>query len=105
MAAQIRWTEKKIEQLQLEGYGAGIGADYKPWIEVTDFSSKGRSRRVASAKTGRVHHLFSDVEYGLFLAAEWSRSVVDIREQFPLDRGVTQTIAQQFDLAPKKWSS
>ena len=98
MAAPIKWTEKKIEQLQREGYGAGTGADYKPWLEITDFSSKGRSRRVASAKTGRVHHLFSDVEYRLFLAAEWSRSVLDIREQFPLDRGVTQTIAQQLKI-------
>ena len=31
-------------------------------------SSNGRSRRVWSNKTGRVHHLLSDVEYNLFLA-------------------------------------
>lgn len=99
MASHIKWTEKKIEQRQREGYGQGSGADYKPWIEVTDFSSKGRSRRVASAKTGRVHHLFSDVEYGLFIAAEWSRSVIDIREQYPLDREMTQTIAQQLKIS------
>lgn len=98
MAMRSKWTEKKIEQLQRDGYGVGSGAAYKPWIEVTDFSSRGRSRRVASPKTRRVHHLFSDVEYGLFLAAEWSRSVLDIREQFPLDRAVTQTIAHQLKI-------
>lgn len=98
MAMRSKWTEKKIEQLQRDGYGVGRGAAYKPWIEVADFSSLGRSRRVASAKTGRVHHLFSDVEYGLFLAAEWSCSVVDIREQYPLDRVITQTIAHELKI-------
>src|SRR5690606_29035753 len=73
-------------------------SDYKPWIAVTDVSSSGRSRRVWSPKTGRTHHLLSDVEYQLFLALEWSRDVVDIREQYPLDRDVTQEVANSLGI-------
>lgn len=93
-----KWTEKKISEWESQGYGKGSGAEYKPWLEVTDFSSLGRSRRIYGLKTGRVHHTFSDVEYGLFLACEWSRSVVDIREQYPLDRGLTQTVASELKI-------
>lgn len=93
--ARMVWTEKRIERMQAEGRGQGSGADYKPWLEVADLSSQGRSRRVWSPKTGRVHHLFSDVEHDLFLACEWAQNVVDIREQFPLSRDLTQTIAQR----------
>jgi hypothetical protein len=87
------WNEKKIAERLKSGYGQGHAANYKPWLEITDLSSLGRSRRVWSPKTERTHHLFSDVEHDIFLASEWSRSVVDIREQYPLDRELTQTIA------------
>lgn len=92
---KIIWTEKKIAEMQADHCGEGSGAQYKPWIAVKDFSSRGRSRRVHGLKTGRVHHFFSDVEYDIFLASEWDMSVTDIREQYPLDRGLTQTIAQE----------
>lgn len=93
--SRIIWNERKIEERQKAGYGEGALAAYKPWLGVTDLSSKGRSRRIWSNKTGRFHHVFSDVEHNIFIALEWSRSVVDIREQYPLDRDLTQTIAQQ----------
>ena len=93
-----KWTEEKIAQWEGEGRGRGKEARYQPWLEVADLSSKGRSRRVWSPKTSRVHHLFSDVEYHIFLLAEWSRSVVDIREQYPLEREVTQTIAHRLQI-------
>lgn len=93
--AMRTWTEEKIARMQSEGYGQGEGASYKPWIEVADFSSLGRSRRVWSPKTRRTHHLLSDIEYRVFLLAEWSESVVDIWEQYPLERDLTQAIAQE----------
>ncbi|WP_407715378.1 TnsA endonuclease N-terminal domain-containing protein [Comamonas testosteroni] len=92
------WSEKKIERMVKEGRGRGHGSSYRPWLEITDLSSLGRSRRVWSAKTNRIHHLFSDVEYHIFLAAEWSRSVLDIREQYPLDRDLTQSIAHELQI-------
>jgi hypothetical protein len=92
--ANRKWTEKKIEELQAAGHGRGIGKDYTPWIHVRDLSSRGNSRRAPSAKTGRTHQLLSDVEFDLFLLLEWSRAFTDIREQFPLDRDVTQEVAR-----------
>lgn len=92
------WSEKKIQAMESDGCGKGLGASYKPWLRVEDFSSLGRSRRVWSAKTSRTHHLMSDVEFNLFLALEWQSDVVDIREQYPLDRGLTQTIARELGI-------
>ncbi len=96
--ANRTWTEKKIAELQDAGHGRGHGAAYKPWIHVRDFSSRGTSRRAPSAKTGRTHQLLSDVEYDLFLLLEWSRDFSDIREQFPLDRDLTQDVARSLGI-------
>ncbi len=91
--SRIIWNEKKITERLKAGYGDGAGSAYKPWIEVFDVSSLGRSRRVWGLKTGREHHFLSE-----FIACEWSRAVIDIREQYPLDRELTQTIAQQLKI-------
>lgn len=98
MARPIKWTEKKIQSLEVAGHGRGIGQNYKPWLSVSNVSSLGRSRRVFSHKTGRTHELLSDVEYRLFLVLEWMPEVVDIREQYPLNREMTLTIAQKLGL-------
>lgn len=95
MAGKFKWSEDTILRMQKEGIGAGTGADYQPWIRAEKFNSLGRARRVWSPKTGRTHHLLSDGEYNLFLALEWQQSVEDIREQFPLDRELTQEIARE----------
>lgn len=93
--ARVKWNEKQIAERIVAGYGQGSSSSYRPWLEIFDLSSSGRSRRVWSDKTNRTHHLFSDVEHDIFLAAEWSRSVIDIREQYPLERDITQTLAQK----------
>lgn len=95
MAASIKWSEAKIAQLEQEGRGKGAGADYIPWIQVNDFSSRGFSRRVFSQKTSRAHHLLSEVEWQLFLLLEFCPAVLDIREQFPLKRDATLSIAAE----------
>lgn len=94
MTGRIKWTEKKIEDMVANGHGRGVGAQYIPWIHVRDFSSRGTSRRAPSHKTGRKHQLLSDVEFDLFLLLEWSQDFSDIREQYPLDRDLTQDIAR-----------
>lgn len=91
---RTRWTERKIAEMLANGHGRGTGKDYLPWIHVRDFSSHGTSRRVPSSKTGRTHQLLSDVEYDLFLLLEWSREFIDVREQYPLDRDLTQDVAR-----------
>lgn len=62
----------------------GEGKDYKPWILVQDFSSQGTVSRVSGYKSGRVHHFLSQNELYYFYILEWSDSVLDIREQYPL---------------------
>lgn len=98
MGNRTVWSEDKIARLQAKGHGSGSGAGYRPWLTATMFSSQGRTRQVWSHKTGRVHHLFSDVEYRLFVALEWSRDVLDIREQYPLDRDITLEVARTLKL-------
>lgn len=89
------WTEERIARLYKEGRGDGTGTSYRPFLEVSDLSSKGVSRQVLGRKTGRVHHLFSNVEYQFFLMLEWCHDVIDIQEQYPLPRDVTLAIATQ----------
>jgi hypothetical protein len=88
-----KMNEKTVQRFIAEGRGTGQGADYKPWISVQDISSLGESRRVPGLKIDREHQLLSNVEWHLFLLLEWSTDIVDIREQFPLDRDLTQEIA------------
>ena len=95
MGRQIKWTDEKILRMQTDGRGKGIGNNYDPWIHVSDLSSRGNSRRFFSQKTGRVHHLLSDVEWQLFLLLEFAPDVTDIREQYPLSREETLTIAAE----------
>jgi hypothetical protein len=94
----VKVTEARISRMQKDGLGRGAMANYRPWVAVTDFSSSGRSRRVWSPKTQRTHHLLSDVEYNLFVALEWSHDVVDVREQYPFDRDVTQDVARKLGI-------
>jgi len=89
------WTEERIARLYNEGRGEGTGASYRPFLEVSDLSSRGLSRQVLGKKTGRVHHLFSNVEYQFFLMLEWCPDVIDIQEQYPLPRDLTLAIAAQ----------
>lgn len=88
-----KWDEVTIARLQREGRGKGEGSDYQPWIKVQDFPSKGTSNRVWGLKTHRDHHLLSNVELKIFTWLEYAPNVLDIREQYPLDRDVTRELA------------
>jgi hypothetical protein len=92
------WTEFRIRKFRKEGRGTGVGRLYKPWLTVPDIPSRGRSHRFFWEKTGRKHHLLSDLEYYAFLQQAWDDSVEDIREQYPLPRDETIEIAHQLKL-------
>jgi hypothetical protein len=87
-------TEARIARLLRQGRGQGRGKDYKPWITVQDFSSRGRVHRRLGRATNRVTHLFSDMEEDVFLKFDGRADVIDIREQFPLLRAETVAIAE-----------
>ena len=81
---------RKLEQLAdfkralKQEFGLGDGANYTPWIRVQDVKSHGQSGKIDGIKSGRTHHTLSEQESCFFYLAEFSDSVIDIREQFPL---------------------
>ncbi len=89
------FDEEKISRFLKEGRGQGHGAQYSPWLTVQDVSSLGRATRIHGRKTEREHHLLSDIETSVFLLLDWSDAVIDIREQYPLDREETRRIAAE----------
>jgi hypothetical protein len=77
-------SQQDIERHVANGFGAGAGVSYVPWLRVQDVPSKGRSHKIQGVKVDRTHHFFSDLERSCFLVCEFSEDVVDIREQYPL---------------------
>ena len=47
---------------------------YQPFVKVQDISSLGRSHRVFGHKSGRTHHLLSDLELSVFLYSKFNLS-------------------------------
>ncbi|WP_320173960.1 TnsA endonuclease N-terminal domain-containing protein [Maridesulfovibrio sp.] len=78
------FDEKKIQRFLDEGRGKGTGADYKPWLTVQDIAANSNTVRPVGWKTGRLHHLLSQLERNYFFYLEWADEVIDIREQYPL---------------------
>lgn len=95
--SKVKYTinEQKIIRYIKEGRGSGSKEDYKPWINIQNISSKGRSSRIKGFTTNRIHHFLSDLETKCFYKLEWDDRVVDIREQYPLiDREMAMNIAR-----------
>jgi len=88
-------TENKIIKRIKDGRGAGVLSDYKPWLYVNEVPSDGRSQRVYSHLTGRIHHVLSDLEFAVFLLLDHNSAITDIREQFPLNRDDTLSISKE----------
>ena len=103
------WNKCRVRRKNCSGTPRGrrIGRDltklkreqFEPGVKVWSFSSHGRSHRPFGWTTGRVHHLLSDLEYRVFLILDWARSVIDIREQFPLPIRSTLVIARRARLS------
>lgn len=80
MAKRTRiWNEAKYRKYLAEGRGQGELMEYKPWVQVQDFPSKGIVSRVKGRTTGRIHHLMSNLELRYFLLLDWSEKTMDIR--------------------------
>jgi hypothetical protein len=89
------FDEARVQRFIAEGRGKGQGPAYRPWLQIQDVPSTGRSHRPHGIKSQRVHHLLSDGEWKCFLKLEGTPSVVDIQEQFPMDRLETYNIARR----------
>lgn len=77
-------TPEKIEKKLNEGFGQGIGKEYRPWLTIQEVPSEGRVTRILGVKIDRQHELMSDLERKYFYIAEFADCIKDIREQFPL---------------------
>lgn len=88
------FTEERRLKWLREGRGAGEGVSYMPWLEVGNVKSSGRKHRFPGALHDRVMHLMSDLERNAVAYFERQPQVIDLREQFPLDRDVTRAIAK-----------
>ncbi|MCM3181165.1 TnsA endonuclease N-terminal domain-containing protein [Cytobacillus horneckiae] len=95
---QTGWTETKIARYLKDGRGLGELSSYKPWLTIQDVPSKGRVHRVMGWKTEREHQLLSDMEFNYFCLCDWAEDIIDIREQFPLNREVTLNIADELGI-------
>jgi hypothetical protein len=91
-------TQKIIDEKIKKGHGAGRLADYKPWLNIQLAKSNGLVSRINGWKTGRQHDLLSKLKLNYFYLLEWSESVIDIRETFPLDLRETIAIAEQLGI-------
>ena len=99
-------TQADVDRFIAQGFGAGEGEQYRPWLRIQDVSSNGRSRKVQGTKVNRIHHLLSDFEYFYLLLLEFSEQVVDIREHFPLFPTVdAQQIAANLDITYPRYPS
>lgn len=94
-------TQEKVDKRIAAGDGQGVREDYVPWIKVRAFPSRGTSHIVPGVKVHRAHHLLSNAEYHYHVILEHDRSIIDIREQFPLlPAAETQAIASSLKVRP-----
>jgi hypothetical protein len=92
------FDEARVQRFMAEGRGKGTGHLYRPWLQIQDVPSSGRSHRPFGIKSRRVHHLLSDGEWKCFLKFEGDPMVVEIQEQFPMDRMETYRAAHGLSL-------
>ena len=77
-----------------ENRGKGEKEKYRPWIECRECNSMGTCVLYPDWKHGRTMHFLSQGEFWAYLILRWQDNVVDIREQFPLNKDVTMKIAE-----------
>ncbi|SFL18592.1 TnsA endonuclease C terminal [Pseudovibrio ascidiaceicola] len=87
------FSDAKFAKMIKEGRGSGEYSEYMPWLTVRDLPSLGRVNGAFGHKSKRTHHLLSDLELSVFLLLEWNSEVIQIREQFPLERDDTRKLA------------
>jgi len=81
----MKWNELSDQsRLDRSTHDPGEGLSYKSELTTRSFGSRGLAQRVRGHTTGRIHHLLSNLEVACFHLLDWSDTVIDIREQYPL---------------------
>ena len=86
------------EGRQLQGRGKGTGANYKPWIKISEYNSSGTAVSFPDWKHGRMIQLLSQAELWAYIALRWDDEITDIREQYPLPLEETNAIAYKLGI-------
>lgn len=83
---RYRFTNVMLKRFKKEERGLGINKDYSPWHQIkrSEPSSRGKSSRIILMD--RLVHTLSTVELNCVLFATMIYDVIDIREQFPLNK-------------------
>ncbi len=94
-------SENKYEKWEKEGRGTGAGPDYIPGLFINEVpSSHGNQKHsIPGIKAQlRLVQLMSALELLVFLFFDLAKQVIDIREQYPLDRSTTLSIAEKLNI-------
>lgn len=79
--------------------GMNHGADYTPYFSANRYNSIGTTSIIVDWKHGRSVHCMSQAEGKFYYSMRWNDSVADIREQYPLNRTVSEIVAESLGLA------
>lgn len=99
-------SEEGIALRLKEGRGQGDGPNYKPWQDARKFASKGYRTITFSSTIGRPIHLFSILEWRVFVQLEADDRIISLKEQYPLDRELTRYFAALLGVRhPNAWNT
>lgn len=97
------FDKARVRRLESEGLGQGAGEMYRPWRQIQVERSSGPSRL---SRRPQRFYLSESCDRSSLCALwfEFDPSVLDVREQLPLDRLVTRRAAQALGLmhSPKR---
>ncbi|MBN6185671.1 hypothetical protein JQN58_01570 [Aneurinibacillus sp. BA2021] len=96
------WDAEKLQRYIKEGRGQGEFESYKPFIQIHDFGSLGRSSRIRTWKCNRVVHLLSDIESRFFYLTEYNDSILQVKEHMPL-YDFEEVVGEQEDIDIRKF--
>ena len=76
-----------------EGRGLGDGSKYKPWIKAREIAGEGTASTFPDYKHGREIQVLSQGEAYYYYLFRWRDDVLDIKEQYPLNKKETMELA------------
>lgn len=88
----------KQDRRTKEGRGQGSGEDYIPYNKTQHMHGRSNKTRAMGQTTGRMHHLATNLHLKIFTVFDYSSSITDIQEEFPLPLEDTVLIAQRYEL-------
>ena len=90
--------EKTDESKILEGRGVITGARYSAWKQAREAKSAGTSSMTYDPVVGRTVHTLSEAETKVFWALRYNPQVIEIFEQFPMDRDEITAICRSLGI-------